>query len=177
MKKILALTSVLLLAASLSYAQQSATANLSVTVGAEAGITMGSTTAFASTPPFGNYTASTGLTYFIRTTSSGVGHITAEVTTDFQCGGGPCVATPINSADLLTYTSSGDQPGTTGTATYQASAVTASKASATPVVDFGASSQSLKAGNATSVAWNLVNDPAYKAGSYSAVVTFTISAT
>jgi hypothetical protein len=45
------------------------------------------------------------------------------------------------------------------------------------VATFSASSESLAAGNTASVAWSLTNDPAYKAGSYSAVATFTIAAT
>lgn len=176
MKKLLALTAVLLLAASLSYAQGSSTgkATLNVTVGPEAGIVMGTTTALTSSSTFADYTASTALTYYIRTSTTG--SITLQVTQDFACGGGPCVTTPPTSGDALTYTTSGQQPGTTGTATYYTTAQTASTGSATPVVGFGSSAQSAKTGNSTSVAWDLTNDPAYKAGSYSATVTFTISA-
>jgi hypothetical protein len=41
---------------------------------------------------------------------------------------------------------------------------------------FGANVSSAKTGNSGSVSWALTNDPAYKAGSYTAVVTFTIHA-
>jgi hypothetical protein len=179
MKKILALTSVLLLAASLSYAQKTGTTTLSVSIGAEASIVVGTTPAFTSSGTFQPFTATTPLTYQIRTTSSGLGSITVEITTDFSTGGtggGPSVTTPPTSGDLLTYTSTVATPGAGGTATAF-SAMTASMNNATNVATFSASSESLAAGNTASVAWSLTNDPAYKAGSYSAVATLTIAAT
>ncbi len=182
MKKILALTSILLLAASLSYAQGSSTGTttLNLTVGNEAGITVNTTTAFSSSTTFADYTATTGFTYFIRTgTSAGNAGITLKVTTDFSTGGangGPSVANPPTATDALTYTCSASGPAA-GTATPCATAQTASTTSTTSVVTFGANTQSAKTGNTGSVAWNLTNDPNYKAGVYNnAVVTFTISA-
>jgi hypothetical protein len=41
---------------------------------------------------------------------------------------------------------------------------------------FGANVSSAKTGNSGSVSWDLTNDPAYKAGTYTAVVTYTIHA-
>ena len=177
MKKLLLVVSVLLLAASLSNAQTSATATLSVTVGNEAAIRVDSSPALtAGSGTFADYTSTTGLTYWIRTSTGGAGHITLKVTSDFACGGGPCVAVPPSTSDALTYSSTIVAPGTTGTVTSYSNQ-TASTADATPVADFSASAQSLKAGNTGTVAWTLTNDPAYKAGTYSATVTLTISAT
>jgi hypothetical protein len=45
------------------------------------------------------------------------------------------------------------------------------------VATFGAGSSSANAGNSASTTWSLTNDPLYKTGSYSATVTYTISAT
>jgi len=178
MKKTLMVASIMLLAASMSYAQTSptATANLSVTVGAEAAIVVNSSPAFASTGIFGNYTSTTALTYYVRTITSGT--ITVEITTDFSTGGsggGPSVANPPTSGDLLTYTCTAAAP-VTGTATPCSSAQTASTILATNVVTFGTTTQSAKVGDATTTSWTLVNDPAYKAGSYTAVATYTIAA-
>jgi hypothetical protein len=178
MKKILALASVLLLAASLSFAQgtPTATTTLNLTVGAEAGIVMGTTTAFTSTPPFGNYLATTGLTYFIRTSSGGSGAISLQVTSDFGPSGGPSVLTPPTPGDALTYTSTVAQPGAGGSSVSVTTPLTASTTLATNVATFTSNSQSLKAGNSASVSWDLTNDPLYLAKAYSATVTFTISA-
>jgi hypothetical protein len=148
-------------------------------IGAEASIVVGTTPAFGSSGTFQPFTATTPLTYEIRTTSSGSGSITLQVTTDFSTGGpggGPSVATPPTAGDTLTYTSTVATPGAGGTATAF-SAMTASTNNATNVATFSASSQSLATGNTASVAWSLTNDPAYKAGSYNATVTFTIAAT
>jgi hypothetical protein len=179
MKKLLIAAPALLLAASLSYAQSSTTgtSTLSVTVGAEAAIVVQTTPSFSSSGIFGNYTATTPLTYFVRTITGG--NIVVEVTSDFSTGGvggGPSVANPPTAGDLLTYTCSAGAP-VTGSATACSSAQTASTSATTNVVTFGATTQSAKTGNSASTSWTLVNDPSYKAGSYSATVTYTISAT
>ncbi|MGO9435024.1 MAG: hypothetical protein ACLP00_12145 [Terracidiphilus sp.] len=178
MKKLLTVASMLLLGASLSHAQSSntATANLSVTVGAEAAIVVNSSPAFTSSGIFGNYTSTTALTYYVRTITSGT--VTVEITTDFSTGGangGPSVASPPTSGDLLTYSCTAAAPSI-GTATPCSSAVTASTTTATSVVAFGSNTQSAKAGNSASTSWTLTNDPSYKAGSYTAVATYTIAA-
>ena len=61
MKKLLALTAVMLFAASLSFGQTTEvpTTTLSVTVGAESAIVVGTTPAFISSGIFGAYTTST----------------------------------------------------------------------------------------------------------------------
>ncbi|HLJ14025.1 MAG TPA: hypothetical protein VKV15_05970 [Bryobacteraceae bacterium] len=156
------------------------TTTLSVTVGAEAGLTVAATSTLTSVGGnFAAFTGSTALTYFVRTTqSTGAGSITAKVTADFTPAGGPSVATPPTTGDALTYTSSGTAPGNNGTGAVMAfTNVTASTSAQTNVATFGADNRSLVTGNSESVAWTLSNDPKYKTGAYSATVTFTISAT
>jgi hypothetical protein len=180
MKKILALASVLLLAASLSYAQgtpsATGTANLTVNVGAEAAITVGSTSAFSSTGIFGNFLTTTPLTYFVRTKTAGT--ITVQITTDFSTGGvggGPSVANPPVTSDALFYNCTPGSPAT-GTATGCTTNTVASTTTGTAVVTFGANVTTPITGTSASVAWDLPNDPAYLQGKYTAVATFTISA-
>jgi hypothetical protein len=180
MKKLLVLSGILLFTASLfAQSANTGTSTLSVSVGAESAIVVNTTPAFSSNGIFGDYTAITPLTYYVRTTSGGGGSITVKVTTDFSTGGangGPSVANPPTAGDALTYTCTAAAPAF-GTATACSSAQTASTSTATNVVTFAASTQSAKAGNSASTSWDLTNDPNYKAGSYSAVVTYTISAT
>jgi hypothetical protein len=178
MKKLLMVASIMLLAASMSYAQNaSGTSTLSVSVGAEAAIVVDTTPAFQSTGIFGNYTATTPFTYYVRTIAGGT--VTVQITSDFSTGGtggGPSVATPPTPGDTLTYACTAAAP-VTGSATACATPQTASTTVATNVVTFAATTQSAKAGNSGSTSWTLINDPAYKAGSYSATATYTISAT
>jgi hypothetical protein len=160
---------------SLSYAQfaGTGTTTLSVTVGVEAAIHIdtSSTALNTSGGNFGNpYTGTTNFTYKVRTAQSGgSGSITLKVTTDFGAGG-PSVGAPAN-GDLLTYTCSN-----TGIGTACSSAQTASTSASTNVVTFGANAKSASAGDTGSVVWSLTNDPAYATGTYSATVTFTVSA-
>jgi hypothetical protein len=110
--------------------------------------------------------------YFIRTTeTSGSGYIKAQITTDFATGG-PSVANSGTSGDTLSYTCTVAAPGTACTGS-----VTASTTAQTSIATFAAGVHSAKAGNAASLLWTLINDPAYKTGTYTATVTFTISAT
>ena len=94
------------------------------------------------------------------------------MTTDFSPAGGPSVASPPTAGDTLTYTCTVSAPGSACSGSQ-----TASTTVATPVATFGADAHSAAAGNSASVDWTLTNDPVYKAGTYSATVTFTISAT
>jgi len=176
MKKLLGVLTILLLAASFSYAQVTSvpTTTLNVTVGTEAAIVVGSTSTFtAGSGSFANWTASTPFTYYIRTTTSGgSGNIQLKITSDFSPSGGPSVANSGSTGDTLTYTCSVQSPGSACSGTQ-----TASTSTPTPVATFGAAATSAKGGNASnSVAWTLVNDPAYAQGSYVATATFTISA-
>ena len=174
MKKILALAATMLFAASMSFAQSGSTSPtniLSVVVGPEGGLTIGGsgTTNLVTTGNFANYTGTTAMTYYIRTTETGgTGTITEKVTTDFAPAGGPSAA---SATDPLTYGCTVALPGTACTGP-----VTASTTSSTSVATFGAAAHSAKAGNSASVAWALVDDPVYKTNTYTATVTFTISA-
>jgi len=182
MKKTLYLAAaVVLLTAPMAKAQlgsTTGTSTVNVTVVAEAALSVTSTTTLSSTGTnFSNYTGSTALTYFIRTTQSGgSGFIKLEVTTDFAPTGGPSVATPPSTGDALNYSCTVANPGNGGTATPCTSPTTSSTTAQTSVATFGAACSSLIGGNTASVAWTLTNDPKYKTGAYSAVVTFTISA-
>ena len=179
MKKVLTLTALtLLLAASSALAQLGATTGtttMSVAVVAEAGLTVNtSTTTLTETGAnFSPYTGTTSLTYYIRTTpSTGGGNIQLEVTTDFAPTGGPSLGSPPTGTDALKYTCTVSSPGTACTGSQ-----TSSKTAQTPVGTFGAGANSAFAGNSASVAWSLTNDPLYKVATYTATVTFTISAT
>lgn len=142
-----------------------------------------SVTLLASGTTFNDYVSQTavGVTYWIRTTpGSGSGGIVVQATTDFACGGGPCIGTPPTAGDALTYTCSGATLGTSCSGTQ-----TVSTTSATNVVTGigagvctgggGACSSAIP--NAVNLNFRLTNDPKYRTGSYSATLTFTISGT
>ena len=151
------------------------TTTLSVTVSAEAAlqVTTTTTTLAAAGTIFNPYTGTTNLTYKIRTTqSTGTGTLTLKVTSDFSPANGPSVLTPPSAGDALTYTCTVAAPGT-----GCSGSLTASTTASTSVATFGAGASSANAGNASSTAWSLTNDPVYKTGSYSGTVTYTISAT
>jgi hypothetical protein len=153
----------------------SGTTTLSVTVPAEASISITTaTTTLSSTPGlFVDYTGTTAFTYKIRTTqSTGTGAVNVKITSDFAGAGGPSVATPPSAGDALTYNCTVAAPGTACTGP-----VTALTTATTNVATFGADAHSGLAGNSGSVSWTLTNDPAYKTGTYTATATFTISAT
>ena len=149
------------------------TTAVSVTIGAEANITVGAATSLTQTGNnFSNFTGTTSFNYQIRTTqSTGSGSVVLQVTSDFSPAGGPSVATPPTAGDTLSYTCTGTGH-VTGTQT-------ASTTATSPVLSFGADAHSVAAapGDAGSVSWTLVNDPKYKTGTYTATVTFTVSAT
>jgi hypothetical protein len=176
-KKLFATALGLLLTASLAHAQlggTTGTTTMSVAVAAEGGLTVNTTTTTftESGANFSPYTGTTSLTYYIRTTpTSGSGSIVLKVTTDFSPSGGPSVGTPPTSGDALKYTCTVSSPGTACSGSQ-----TSSTSSTTSVGTFGADAHSTFAGNSASVAWTLTNDPVYKVATYTATVTFTISA-
>jgi len=171
----------LLFTASFAYGQAgTGTTTVSVTVAAEAALTVTTgTTTLTTAGFFANYTGTTNLTYYLRTTQgTGGGNLQLEVTTDFPCAsGGPCVGTPPTAGDTLSYTCTVANPGNSGSATACSGSVNASTTALSNVGTFTAGSSSLKAGNAASVTWALTDDPKYKTGTYTATVTFSISAT
>jgi hypothetical protein len=175
MKKLaLLVATAALFTASAFAATANPTSTVSVAVGPEAGLTINTATANLVSPQgsiFADYTGTTNFTYFIRTTQTGgSGSITLLVSSDFAPAGGPSVGSPVN-GDALTYTASATAPATAATGT-----LTTSTSTATSVATFGAGQHSAKAGNAGFTNWDLTNDPAYTTGTYSAVVTWSISA-
>jgi hypothetical protein len=177
MKKLLLLTTVAaLLIAPCAFAQLGATtqtSTVSVTVAAEAALTVPTNATLTSTGTnFADYTGTTTFNYFVRTTQiGGTGSVTLQVTSDFSPANGPSVGTPPTAGDTLKYTPTVSAPGSA------AAQQTSSTGAATSVGTFGADAHSAKAGNSGSVGWVLTNDPVYKTGSYTATVTWTISAT
>jgi hypothetical protein len=179
MKKILTLVAALLLTVSLAHAQlgtTTGTTTVNLTVSAEAALTAisGTTTLSSTGTNFTNYTGSTSLTYYVRTTlSGGSGSITLKVTSDFSPANGPSVTTPPSTGDKLAYTCT-----ISGVGTACSGSQTGSTSASTGVVTFGANAHTatFPGGDTASTSWTLTNDPKYQTGSYSAVVTFTISA-
>ncbi len=165
----LILAVILALAVPAAYGQFAATGttNLTLTVGPEAALSVTESTPLTSVGAiFADFTGLTPFTYKIRTSrTGGTGSITAQVTSNFEAGG------PSAATGDLRYTCSVTAPGT-----GCADTVTASTTAATNVAGFGANARSTLAGNSGSVSWSLVNNPQYETGSYTAVVTFTISA-
>jgi len=176
-KKVLLTTLIVLWAASLAQAQLGGTtgnSTVSVAVVAEGALSAitGTSTLSSTGTNFSTYTGTTNLTYFIRTSpTSGSGYIVLQVTNDFSPTGGPSVASPPTGTDALTYNCTVSSPGTACTGP-----LTAKTTAQTSVGTFGANAHSALAGNSASVSWSLTNDPQYKVGTYTATVTFTISA-
>jgi len=128
---------------------------------------------------FGNYSNTLSIQYRERTTqTSGSGNITVQATADFTPAGGPSIASPPTSSDSLGYTCSGATLGTGCSGTQKVSRTTS-----TNVVTFSASECtgggnpcSSYSPNTVTLSFTLTNDPKYDTGSYSATLTFTISA-
>ncbi len=130
---------------------------------------------------FSAFAGAVTLDYRARTTAStGSGTITVKATTDFTCSsGGPCIGTPPSTGDALTYTCSGATLGTVCSGTQTVSTKTATTVITIPAgVCTGAGSPCGNAAtNSVSISFKLTDDPKYKTGSYSATLTWTISAT
>jgi len=169
----------LLFTASLAHAQLGSSqgqTTVTVNVVAEAALNVNNsgTTLSSTGTNFTNYTGSTGLTYYVRTTASGgSGSITLKVTADFGPANGPSVSSPPSTGDKLAYTCS-----VSGAGTACSGSQTASMQTATSVVTFGANAHTatFPGGDTATTSWTLTNDPKYQTGSYSATITFTISA-
>ncbi|MGO4882524.1 MAG: hypothetical protein ACLP59_17075 [Bryobacteraceae bacterium] len=152
-------------------ASQSLTATISpvgsVTAPASASLTSGATT-------FQPFKGGLTVSYQARTTPVGGGSITLNVSSDFSPAGGPSAA-----SGALTYTCSGATLGTACSGSQ-----TASTTVQTPVLTLPASactggggSCSSQNPNSVNLSFTLTDSPAYATGTYSAKVTFTISAT
>lgn len=185
MKKTLIVAAALVLSASFAHAATvtaTDTTTLSLAVSNEANIAVITTTTLLSsgTTTFSDYTGTTNYKYQIRTSSGGSGgSVTLKVTTDFSngTGGQPSVGSPPTLGDLLKFTC------TAAVGTACATAQTASTSVDATAITFGTNVHAGAPGNVTangangSVIWNFTNDPIYPTGTYTATVTFTISAT
>jgi hypothetical protein len=128
---------------------------------------------------FSTYTGSLTVQYDARTSQSGGGgSITVKATADFTPSGGPSIASPPSKGDALQYTCSGATLGTNCSGTQ-----TLSTSSSTNVVTFsaaectgGGGSCSSASPNTVTLTFTLTDDPKYHTQSYSATLTFTISA-
>jgi hypothetical protein len=120
------------------------------------------------------YSGNLTVSYRARTTSAtGSGSLTMRATADFSPAGGPSI-----SGGQLTYTCSAATLGAACSGTQ-----TASTSSQTNVVTLGAGVCTGGGGSCSSVnpnsvqsTFTLSNNPAFKTGTYSATLTFTISA-
>jgi hypothetical protein len=120
------------------------------------------------------YSGNLSISYRARTTAAtGSGSLTLIATADFTPAGGPSIAT-----GQLTYTCSAATLGAACSGTQ-----TVSTTSQTSVVTMGAGLCTGGGGSCSNVnpntvqsAFTLSNNPAYKTGTYSATLTFTISA-
>jgi len=128
---------------------------------------------------FNNFTGSLAIQYRARTTqSTGGGTITVQATSDFNPANGPSIASPPSAGDALRYTCSGATLGTncSGTQTVRTFASTNVVTLSASECTGGGGSCSSTDPNTVTVNFTLTNDPKYKTGSYSATLTFTISA-
>jgi hypothetical protein len=125
------------------------------------------------------FTGTMTLSYLARTSQgTGQGTITVKATADFTPAGGPSIAKPPSVGDEFSYICSGATLGTSCSG-----AQTVSTTSATNVISIGASACtgggapcSTANPNSANVTFTLTDDPKYKTGSYSATLTWTISA-
>lgn len=124
---------------------------------------------------FSPYAGSLTLRYRVRSTPSGTGAtITLQPTGDFSPSGGPTI-----SSGGLIYTCSGATLGTpcsganTASLSSQTNVVTIPPAACTG----GGAPCSAVDPNTVNLNFSLENDPTYETGSYTAIVTFTISST
>ena len=149
--------------------------NLAATINPAGSISApSSATLVAGDVAFQPFIGSLTLTYWARTTPAGGGTVTLSVSSDFTPAGGPSVA-----AGGLTYTCAGATLGTPCSGTE-----TASTAAQTPVLALpaaactgGGAPCSPQSPNSVNLTFIVVDDSRYATGSYSAKVTFTISAT
>jgi hypothetical protein len=128
---------------------------------------------------FNSFTGSLQLLFRARTGSSATAAgITMKATSDFTPSGGPSIASPPTVGAALQYSCSGATLGSNCTGTQ-----TVSTSASTPVITLprsactgGGAPCSADDPNSMTLNFTLTNDPKYKAGNYTATLTFTISA-
>jgi hypothetical protein len=149
-----------------------ATQSVSITLSSAAKVSVpASVTLTTVGATFQSYTGTEVASYKVRTTQSGSATLTVRGTSEFSPASGPSIA----SSDL-TYTCASAGIGTACSGTQ-----TVSTSAQTPVVSVGASAcvgtGCVCASPATiSLGFGLANKPQFHTGSYSAQLTFTISA-
>ncbi|MGI8989690.1 MAG: hypothetical protein ACR2I2_08910 [Bryobacteraceae bacterium] len=123
---------------------------------------------------FAAYSGNLTVSYRARTTAStGSGALTLKATADFSPTGGPSVA-----SGQLTYTCSSATLGTacSGTQTTSVASQTSVLTMGAGVCTGGGGSCSSANPNTVQNSFTLSNSPTFKTGTYSATLTFTISA-
>lgn len=120
------------------------------------------------------FSGSLSVSYRVRTTSGGGGTITLRATSDFSPAGGPLIST-----GALTYTCGGTTLGASCSGTLAVSSTAQTLVVAIPgqACTGGGGACSAADPNSVSIGFVLLNDPGYQTGTYSAQLTFTISAT
>ncbi len=170
MKKLSMLVAVILMSGLMAFAaSNTGTSTVQLTVSPEASISVSNATLTTGATDFSSpFTGSSTLTYSVRTTKvGGNGSIVVEVTNDFNAGG------PLAASGNLTYTCTATGPATAGGC--GTAAATASTTATTPVFTFGADAHA-NALNTSTVTWSVPDNPSYQTGTYTATVTWTITA-
>jgi hypothetical protein len=151
---------------------QSTTQTMAAGVAANGKLSVpGSVTLRSSDTRFGTITGSVTVSYWARTTAGGAGSVTVQANADFTPPGGPAIG-------AVSYTCGGATLGA-GCSGYQL--ITTSMQ--TPVVSLPGSACTGGGGvcstqdpNGVLLTFSAPNKPQYKTGTYSAQITFTISA-
>jgi hypothetical protein len=128
---------------------------------------------------FNAFTGSMTLNYRARTSQgAGQGTITVKATVDFTPAGGPSIAKPPSAGDTFTYTCGWTTLGApcSGTQTVSTTASTNVVSIGSSACTGGGAPCSMSDPNSANVNFTLIDDPQYKTGSYSATLTWTISA-
>jgi hypothetical protein len=153
----------------------SATQSLSASINPIGALTVPASASLSpGTIAFQPFTGNLTLNYELRTTPTGGGTIGLIVSSDFSPSGGPSIA-----SGALAYSCSGASLGTACSGTQTVSTTTQ-----TPVLTLPASACTGGGGacsnqdpNSVNLNFKLTDDPGYATGTYSAQITFVISAT
>jgi hypothetical protein len=161
-------------------AQSTATQTLQAIIAPEGGLfAITSSVTFTKVGDIFNIYTSTAVTiqYRTRTTATtGSGIITIKATSDFLPAEGPSVGSPPTAGDALTYICSGQTLGTCVNGTVSTTSATNVVTTPPSSCTGGGGACSSADPNTVNVTFALTNDPKYQTGSYSATVTWTISA-
>jgi hypothetical protein len=171
----------LLLLPVFSLAQNTVTQTLSATVVPLGGLFLQSTPLVLTkgSASANSFSGTITLSYRARTRQgTGQGTITVEAKADFAPALGPSIANPPSAGDTFTYSCSGATLGVSCSGIQNVSTT-----AATTVVSIGASACtgggapcSSTDPNSANITFNLMDDPTYKTGSYTATLIWTISA-